>query len=117
MTSAKPRMSISGWYHGPSAPQGAEQASLQQLQALKAGGDLAGAEQYVPFVEPAGGAPAEASGMWGVATCGLGLSRQLVVGRRWQRGDQGWHLAFRRNLTVSPGRKSVTLLSSLVVKS
>mmetsp|Transcript_31041 Transcript_31041/g.68891 ORF Transcript_31041/g.68891 Transcript_31041/m.68891 type:complete len:719 (-) Transcript_31041:853-3009(-) len=30
----KPRMSISGWYHGPHAPEDADKASLQQLQSL-----------------------------------------------------------------------------------
>ncbi|KAF5842957.1 Oxoglutarate and iron-dependent oxygenase degradation C-term-domain-containing protein [Dunaliella salina] len=30
--SDKPRMSISGWYHGPAEPEGLQNASLQQLQ-------------------------------------------------------------------------------------
>jgi hypothetical protein len=42
----KPRFSISGWYHGPAPPTGADQASLQQLQ----GGDgTAPASSYTPF--------------------------------------------------------------------
>lgn len=38
LTPDKPRFSISGWYHGPAPPEGADKASLQQLQA-RAGED------------------------------------------------------------------------------
>jgi hypothetical protein len=48
-------MSISGWYHGPTAPEGAGNASLQQLQTLRAGEDLEGGD-YAAFV---GGSAAE----------------------------------------------------------
>uniref|UniRef100_A0A7R9YSB2 Fe2OG dioxygenase domain-containing protein n=1 Tax=Chlamydomonas euryale TaxID=1486919 RepID=A0A7R9YSB2_9CHLO len=44
----KPRMSISGWYHAPTAPEDAAKASLQQLQSMRAGQDLEGAH-YEPF--------------------------------------------------------------------
>lgn len=42
----KPRLSISGWYHGPDPPKGADKASLQQI--MTKGDDL---RAFTPFVE------------------------------------------------------------------
>ena len=48
-TDAKPRLSISGWYHAPAAPDGASAASLAQLTAgPAAGADAAGGHAPYP---------------------------------------------------------------------
>jgi hypothetical protein len=70
----KPRFSISGWYHGPAPPTGADQASLQQLQ----GGDgTEPASSYTPFAGE--GHRQGWAGGWAAATTATPLTHWLCA--------------------------------------